>query len=253
MAFTAHNIRLDDGTYTFPTAGRLLEENFRFAAARRMLNFAFQDGLSGKRIADLGSLEGGYATGFARLGMTVVGLEVRESNFQNCVYVRSKLNLPNLSFFKDDASNIVNYGVFDAIWLCGLLYHIENPKTFLSKIASACRRIILIETHFTHVDWTPAARRHKLSEICEHDGLKGRWIHEYDSGASQDELENLKWASWSNHQSFWIEKEHLLQLIKNVGFDIVLEQYDLFPDILNGMENYYRGEDRALFVGIKSL
>jgi 2-polyprenyl-3-methyl-5-hydroxy-6-metoxy-1,4-benzoquinol methylase len=252
MAFTSHNIRLSDGTETYPAAGRLLEEDFRFRAACRMLNFAFQDGLSGKRIADLGCLEGGYATGFARLGMAVVGLEVRESNFQNCLYVKSKVNLPNLIFFKDDANNIGKYGTFDAIWVCGILYHLENPRSFLTNVSRVCRRIILIETHFTHANWTPAAERHKLSKICEHDGLRGRWIHEYDDGISQDELDNLKWASWSNHRSFWVEKEHLLQLIKDVGFDIVLEQYDLFPDILDGMENYYRGEDRALFVGIKS-
>jgi hypothetical protein len=43
------------------------------------------------------------------------------------------------------------------------------------------------------------------------------------------------------------------KLIKDVGFDIVLEQYDPFPNILRGMDHYYRGEDRALFVGIKSL
>jgi SAM-dependent methyltransferase len=252
MAFTAHNIRLSDGTYTYPAAGCLIEEDFRFGAAKRMLNLVFPDGILGKRIADLGCLEGGYATGFARLGMTAVGIEARESNFQNCLYVKSNANLPNLSFVRDDINNIAKYGIFDAIWACGILYHLQNPRSFLITAARVCRRIILIETHFTHAHWTPAAERHKLSDICEHDGLRGRWMQEYND-ISQDQLETLKWASWSNQRSFWVRKEHLLNLIKDVGFDIVIEQYDLFPNILGGMDHYYRGEDRALFVGIKSL
>jgi hypothetical protein len=47
-----------------------------------MLNLVFPDGLRGKRIADLGCLEGGYAVEFARLGMNATGIEVRDSNFQ---------------------------------------------------------------------------------------------------------------------------------------------------------------------------
>jgi hypothetical protein len=218
-----------------------------------MLNLAFPDGMSGKRIADLGCLEGGYATGFARMGMTAVGIEARESNFQNCLYVKSNVNLSTLSFVKDDVNNVDKFGIFDAIWACGIFYHLENPRSFLIKSSRVCRRIILIETHFTYDHLTPAGERYKLSDICEHDGLRGRWIEEYNADISQNELDNLKWASLFNPRSFWVQKEHLLQLIKDVGFDLVLEQYDLFPNILGGMDHYYRGEDRALFVGIKSL
>jgi hypothetical protein len=110
----------------------------------------------------------------------------------------------------------------------------------------------LIETHFTNETRTDASEHFCLSDICEHDGLKGRWYQEYND-IPQGELDNLKWASWSNQRSFWVQKEHLLQLIKDVGFDIVIEQYDLFPNILEGMNRYYRGQDRTLFVGIKSL
>jgi SAM-dependent methyltransferase len=249
--FTHHNIRLDDGTQTYPAAGYLLEENGRFQAAKRMLNLVFPDGLQGKRIADLGCLEGGYATGFARLGMDATGIEVRESNFQNCLYVRSNVNLPNLSFVKDDVYNVDQYGIFDAIWACGIFYHLDKPRSFMEKVARTCRKVLMLETHFTHAQRTSAAEQYKLSDLCEHDNLRGRWYHEY-SNASQDDLENLKWASWSNRDSFWLQKEHLLQLIRDFGFDIVLEQYDSMPNILEDMVSYYHAHDRALFVGIKS-
>ena len=252
MTFTAHNIRFEDGTQTYPAAGCLLEEIGPFQAAKRMLNLVFPHGLQGKRIADLGCLEGGYATGFARLGMDAVGIEVRKENFRNCLYVKSNLNLPNLTFVNDDVNNIDHYGTFDAIWAGGIFYHLDKPRSFLEKAARGCRKVIFIETHFTYSYTTPAAERHRLSDLCEHDGLKGRWFHEHGD-ISLDELETLYWAAWSNERSFWVQKEHLLQLIQDVGFDIVLEQYDLMPNILEGMDNYYHNLDRALFVGIKSF
>jgi SAM-dependent methyltransferase len=251
MTFTAHNIRLNDGTETYPAAGCLVEQLGRFQAAKRMLNLVFPDGLSGKSIADLGCLEGGYTTGFARLGMDTIGVEVRDSNFQNCLYVLANVGLPNLRFVKDDIKNIENYGMFDAIWACGIFYHVDNPRSFMQSAARACRKILLVETHFTYADRTPAADLYKLSDLCEHDGLKGRW-HEEHSDIPQYELENLKWASWSNQRSFWVQKEYLLQLLRDVGFDIVLEQYDLMDNIVAGMESYYHTHDRGLFVGIKS-
>jgi SAM-dependent methyltransferase len=251
MEFTAHNIRLLDGTETYPAAASLVEELGQFQAARRILNLVFPDGLSGKRIADLGCLEGGYATGFARLGMNATGIEIRDSNFDSCLYVKSHVGLPNLYFIKDDVNNIDKYGTFDAIWACGIFYHVENPKTFMERISNACKKVVLLETHFTYPDRTPAADMYKLSEISEHEGLRGRWYHEHND-ISPEELENIKWASWSNQRSFWVQKKYLLQLLKDVGFDIVLEQYDLMENIVTGMESYYHTHDRGLFVGIKS-
>jgi 2-polyprenyl-3-methyl-5-hydroxy-6-metoxy-1,4-benzoquinol methylase len=191
---TAHNIRLLDGTETYPAAGSLVEELGRFQAAKRILNLVFPDGLSGKRIADLGCLEGGYATGFARLGMNATGFEIRDTNFENCLYVKSHVGLPNLHFIKDDVNNIDKYGTFDAIWACGILYHVENPRTFMERISNASKKVVLLETHFTYPDRTPAADMYKLSEISEHEGLRGRWYHEHND-TSPEELENIKWAS----------------------------------------------------------
>ena len=249
--FTAHNIRLADGIETFPEAGFLLEESARFRAAHRMLNLAFSGMLAGKSIADLGCLEGGFATGFARLGMVATGFEIRKSNFENCLYVKSHVNLPNLTFVNADINDIEKYGPFDAVWACGILYHLDYPRSFLEKAAKVCRKLLMLETHFTYEERTPAADGWRLSELCEHEGLKGRWFHEHED-VPLDDLERLKWSAWSNRRSFWLQKEYLLDLIHTIGFDIVLEQYDVMSDILSEMKSYYHGVDRGLFVGIRA-
>lgn len=251
MAFTAHNIVLPDGTQTLPSAV-VVEDDGRFQAPVRLLKLVFPDGLRGKSIADLGCLEGGYAAGFARLGMAATGFEIRDSNLENCRYVKSQLGLDNLSFIKEDVNNIHLHGPFDAIFAQGIFYHLDKPREFLERAASVCRKIIFIETHFTYDYPSAGAQKFGLSELCENEGLMGRWYAEHDYEIGPD-LDDKKWASWENKRSFWLQKEHLLNLIRNVGFDVVLEQYDIHDhNIVEGMKSRYYVEDRGLFVGIRS-
>ena len=104
--FTAHNIHLDDGTFTMGSPENELARHPRAESAVRFLRALFPQGCKGKRIADLGCLEGGYAVEFARMGFDTLGIEVRSNNFSNCLYVKKHLDLPNLEFAQD---NCVEY------------------------------------------------------------------------------------------------------------------------------------------------
>ncbi len=252
-SFTAHNIRLDDGTETYPQAPYgLMNQNGIFLAVERMLRLIYQDDLAGKSIVDVGCLEGGYATEFARLGMVATGIEVRDSNYQNCLLVKRGTNLPNLHFVRDDAKSIGRHGPFDAVFVCGLLYHLDQPRKFLADAARVCKRAIFLETHVATDPAGPAVETYRLSGIEVNEGLKGRWFPEHEA-LPEDELDKMKWASWSNERSFWIQKEYLLQLLKDLGFDMVLEQFDCEPDIAEQHTTGWRRKtDRVLLVGIKS-
>jgi len=130
LDFTAHNIRLDSGVFTKPEQGVSMEAYPWFVSAKRILDTVFPGDKSRLRLADLGCLEGGYAVEFARMGFQVLGLEVRESNIAACRYVKANTDLPNLQFVQDDAWNLARYGTFDAIFCCGLLYHLDRPSQF---------------------------------------------------------------------------------------------------------------------------
>ena len=93
-----------------------------------------------------------------------------------------------------------------------------------------------------------------LSQPIENEGLMGRWFTEFQIDTSFSERESNKWASWNNHRSFWIQREYLLQVIQEVGFDLVMEQYDsLGPNIAENMlRGYYRTDSRGTFIGIKT-
>jgi hypothetical protein len=92
MAFTAHNIRLPDGSFTLPERP-LLAESPRMKATARVLRLVYKDAVHDKSIVDLGCLEGGYTVEFARMGMRSTGIEVRQSNYANCMLVKNKVQL----------------------------------------------------------------------------------------------------------------------------------------------------------------
>ena len=249
--FTAHNIRLADGSVTLPEMGWTMDQHPLVQAVARMLRAVFPDGLAGRSIVDIGCLEGGYATEFARLGMASTGIEVRESNFQNCLLVKSRTNLPQLSFIRDDANNIANHGPFDAAFVNGLLYHLDQPRRFLTDLAKVCRKVVFLQTHIALSVPTEAIALHRLSPLTENEGLKGRWYPEYDE-LTPEQLDQAKWASWSNNRSFWVQKEYLIDLLRQLGFGVVVEQFDWMGNVIHEMtEGSYRTQDRVLLVGIK--
>jgi len=275
VTFTAHNIRLDDGSHTKPEAGQSMDVHPWFLAAKRMLDATFAGDKAHLRIADLGCLEGGYSVEFARLGFQTLGLDVRELNIEACRYVQSKTALPNLQFVRDDAWNIADHGTFDAVFCCGLFYHLDKPRAFLDLLARVTSRLLILQTHFSEAGDSPglihprrlrraisriiplqntATTTHKLSRLTENEGLKGRWCREFKNDLAFRDRENRRWASWDNRKSFWIQREYLIQAIRDSGFDLVMEQFDgLGSDIaLEMTEGSYRASGRSTFIGIKT-
>ncbi len=274
VSFTAHNIRLDDGSYTKPESVPI-DRHPWFLAAKRIIDAMFSGDKSTLRLVDLGCLEGGYTVEFARLGLQALGLDVRQSNIDACNFVRSKVNLPNLSFVRDDVWNLAQYGTFDITFCCGLFYHVDQPKKLLELLSGATRRVLILQTHFSEAADSPSfiqPRRfrralsrvlplrhtgtttHKLSYLTTNEGLPGRWCPEFRTERAFKDRENRRWASWDNRRSFWIQREYLLQSIRDAGFDLVLEQYDaLGKDIASEMtEGVYRSSGRSTFIGAKT-
>ncbi len=247
--FTAHNIRLDDGSLTKPEQPWQMEHLPLLKFAKQFLGILFPDGFAGKRVVDLGCLEGGYTVELARAGFDALGIEVRQSNFENCQRVKAGTNLPNLTFACDDVRNLAKYGVFDAIFCCGLLYHLEEPRKFVEVMAQACRRAIIIDTHVAE---TLRNGKFPLSRIMQHEGWNGRWFPEPHEGSaarwlsrfrSKNTCDEQKWSSWSNRKSFWPMKRDLMQGLQQAGFTMVLE-YPIFAP-------YRELTHRVTIVGVK--
>lgn len=245
MTFSFFNTVLDDGTETKPDVGFPMSRHPWFLAAKRCLQALYPQGFGDLRLADLGCLEGGYTVEFARMGFgEALGLEIRPDNFANCMFVKGRVNLPNLRFVNDDVWNLARHGVFDVIFCGGILYHLETPKRFIELMAEVVRKAVLINTHFATA--APIVE-YKLSDIEENEALPGRWFSE------PPEIEQNKLAGWGNRRSFWIQREFLVQAIRDAGFPMVFEQYDLLGDdiAVSMVSGYYKSHNRGMFVGVK--
>jgi hypothetical protein len=252
VSFSAHNIRLDDGTTTKPERGYTTDQHVHFVSAKRLLSVIYPAAKSDVRLADLGCLEGGYSVEFARMGFNVLGIEARESNIAACNLVKQKTNLPNLAFIRDDVWNMAKYGRFDVVFCCGLFYHMERPAEFLRLISSVTSKVVILQTHFAADE---PNQKFGLSENLyqDDDGNWGRWFAEFVNDEAFDNREAARWSSWENRKSFWLKREHLLQVIVDSGFDICMEQFDQLGNIPASMESgYYKTYSRGTFIGIKS-
>lgn len=246
--FSAHNIVLPDGVQTKPESPILANTQTARAAVRMAAALCPPVGEPRPRVADLGCLEGGYAVEFARAGYDVVGIEARSESIARCKYVQRELGLENLAFVHDDVRNLEQYGQFDVVFCCGLLYHLDSPFEFLLKLGRNTTRLLLLQTHYAEHQPNPS---YPLSDLAQHEELLGRWYLEAPNGqwASLEQMEASLWASWQNTASFWPLKRHLLKAMQSAGFPVVCEQFDALEDIVE--DPYIERHSRSTFVGIK--
>lgn len=248
--WTAHNIYLDDAIATIDGSQPSIAEDPIFLATKTLLQILYPDIKKRRRvkIVDLACLEGGYSVEFARMGFDVTVIEIRESNLSACNYTLNKLKMRNLKFIQDDIRNVLTYGLFYVVFCSGIYYHLDNPREFMKTLGQATKKLLVLNTHFSTESQNQGF---KLSEITSHEGVPGRWYHEYDT-SNNEEREIHRWASWNNDNSFWQLKNYLIQSIKDSGFDFVSEQFGLFyidTSITSGGLPVY---DRGHFLGLKS-
>lgn len=221
-----HNIRLADGIYT-----TYCEEHYpAHQEIMRVLTHALSGDFPGKRILDIGCLEGYFSAECASQGAEVLGVEGRVINVRKCEFVKSVLGLENLRFVQDNAMAVTRekYGSFEAVLATGLIYHLDDPFTFLENVARLCNGFTLIDTliSFEHQpkllcgDWSPELS--SLKEFAYGDGTyAGRLYREFDPSATDVGKDLSPAASLGNEFSIWLTEEALVQLLREVGFEQV--------------------------------
>jgi len=257
IPYSAHNIELSDGSRTIPDEELLLVDQAWLTATLRTLELLTAQG-EHLRIVDLGCLEGGYSIEFARHGHEVVGIDARQLNIDRAIAAKENLGLSHVEFVVDDVKNLADYGQFDVVFCSGLLYHLDNPKSYIELLGRIATRALILNTHYARAvdpmydDAEAEAERvdFSLSELTEHEGLPGRWYREYDTDDPRPEIEGRLWAAFSNERSFWPTKPALLAACRSAGFAVIFEQHDFVDSIAT--DNYADVNDRGMFVCAKS-
>lgn len=257
--WTSHNIELDASFCTIPGAPGFFATDTRLAAVRRMMRARFGADLSKLRVADLGCLEGGFAVALALEGAAVVALEARPANLAKAELVREWFGLESLTLIEADVKDFHEdrFGSFDVVLALGILYHLDRPAAWLRQIAAATSTMLIVDTHIAPP--TDERRRQLRADIRELSALEaelhverayvGRWYVEYPPDIPDAQRGEQLWASWSNHRSFWLTEQSLLEALRDAGFDLVLQQHDATLELYQ--RNRYEFS-RGMFVAMKS-
>jgi hypothetical protein len=153
-------------------------------------------------ILELGSLEGAQSFILARHSgvRRVVALEGREANLRKARFVQELLEVPNLEFAQanlEDAE-LARIGEFDAIFCCGLLYHLPEPWKLIEQCPGVAPVLFI---------WTQYAAENEARDLGN--GLRGKTHIE---GGPDEPLSGL------SATATWLTLDSLRALLTKCGY-----------------------------------
>lgn len=120
-------------------------------------------------ILELGALEGAQTFILAeRPGVKkVLALEGRAANLRKARFLQELLRVENAEFAQAnlEETDLSSYGKFDAVFCCGLLYHLPKPWELMQRLSSIAPILFL---------WTAYAAENEALELPN--GMRGK-IH----------------------------------------------------------------------------
>jgi hypothetical protein len=171
----------------------------------------------GRRVLDLGPLEGGQAYVAERLGAShVTAVETNALNYLKCLVAKEVLGMKNVSFLCGD---VVEYlknmrDPFDVCICCGILYHMVDPVELIALIAEKIDKVLIWTHYYDPIDLSRNKISHTKSTSKE---FKGRTYtyhrQEYGAGFSTN-----VYCGGMEEYSSWMSKEDILASLDQSGF-----------------------------------
>lgn len=170
-----------------------------------------------ENIIELGALEGAQTSVLAQHPgvRRVLAIEGRQANLRKARLIQDYLELNNVEFAEANLENadLTRYGNFDAVFCCGLLYHLPEPWNLLRQLPAIAPILYL---------WTVYAPENEGQPLPN--GMRGR-IH--IEGGPDEPLSGL------SPTATWLTLDSLLGLLKIYGYDYV-EVINDNPTDVNG-------------------
>ena len=218
-----HNIALPHGVYTAACDDYYPAHREIMRVVRERLGQDF----SGRRIADIGCLEGYFSIECALQGADVLGIDGKLLNIRKCEFVQSILGVERATFVLEDAMEVSreSFGRFDGVLALGLLYHLEDPYTFLANVAGLCDGFAVIDTHVALEDqpetikkgWRPDLSEMRMFTFGGR-SYEGRLYREFPPGTARDVKDLSPTTSLENELSVWLTEDSLIRMSTTSGF-----------------------------------
>jgi protein-L-isoaspartate O-methyltransferase len=155
-----------------------------------------------KTILELGSLEGAQSFILAQHPgvKRVVALEGREANLRKARLVQELLGISNVEFIQANLEHaeLAAFGKFDAVFCCGLLYHLPEPWTLLEQLPKVAPLLFI---------WTQYAADDEAHDVAR--GLRGK-IH--IEGGTDEPLSGM------SSTATWLTLDSLRDVLVTSGY-----------------------------------
>ncbi len=186
-------------------------------------------GVNGKKILELGPLEGGHTYMLSEAGAKeIISIESNLISFLKCLVVQNQFKL-NAKFLLGDFNQYLEKTdeKFDLIICSGVLYHMTEPLKLLKSMLRVSKKIA-IWTHY-YDEKTICNREdlvRKFEKTPQVEIINNRDILMYQ----QSYMEALGWDGFcggSKPTSYWLDKESLLGFFKDIGMKIEIHEDNL--------------------------
>ncbi len=192
-------------------------------------------GMKGKKILELGPLEGGHTYMLERLGAaSILSIEANTRAYLKCLIAKEILGLKRTHFLVGDFIEYLkgNHTEFDVAIASGVLYHMKNPVELIALLAKVTDKMF-IWTHYydqTLISKNPLIPENKFgSTTIEFDGFRYE-LHRYEYDKA---LDSMGFCGGSDAFSNWMTREGILTCVEHFGFDDIQVGFD-HPQHPNG-------------------
>ena len=105
----------------------------------------FGKDIAGKKVLELGPLEGGHTTMLTQRGAFVDAIEASRTAYLKCLIVKEILQVQNARFHLGDCVQWAEKASqrYDLVVACGVLYHMEDPLRLLRALANLTDELYL--------------------------------------------------------------------------------------------------------------
>ena len=193
--------KLGPWIYQFQIAGQTCGGAISAVGDERVERF-FQYAPNPRTILELGSLEGAQSFILAEQpGVErVVALEGREANLRKARFVQALLQIRNVEFIQAnlETADLTAFGKFDAIFCCGLLYHLPEPWKLLAQLPAVAPLLFI---------WTQYCTENEARDVGN--GLRGKTHIE---GGADEPLSGM------SPTAIWLTLESLREVLQESGY-----------------------------------